>query len=726
MILFESDWGLYPHAIADTKTTNTSFIRQAQVYKKMGVRNHMFLLALLQPELQGVDPHDPNLTLDQKAMIAMEVQNNPWYYFREVVRLPAVAGTRPVRFIANRGNIAVYWSFFNNIDCANIQPRQTGKSASTDCLMDWVIYIGAKNTMVTMITKDDSLRKANVERLKSIRDLLPKYLVTITARDADNQNELTCKLHDNKYVTGVAQNSESAANNLGRGLTSPILHLDEGPFINFVGTSLPAALTAGNAARAEAEKFGRPYGNIFTTTAGKKDDRDGRFMYNLIHGGAEWSEHYYDAPDKKTLVDMLTKNMSGKKLLVNITMSHRQLGYTDEWLYKSMAENATDGDKADRDFLNIWTSGSQRSPLKTALLEKIFRSDQEPVYTTISQNGYLLRWYVPEWEVESGLAEGHYVWGLDTSDAVGRDTIALVLTDVRDLSVVAAGTFNETNLMNFAAFMVELLVKFLNTTLIIERKSSAPAIIDYMLLKLPAMGLDPFKRIFNKVVDKGREDEDAFNEIQRGFESRNNVFYDRRKAAFGFVTNAENRTVLYTTVLQNAAKNAGQLVRDRALSAEIRGLVEKNGRIDHDASGHDDHVIAWLLTHWLLTHGRNLAHYGIRSSEVMCDINGEGSQLTDSEVLERERQASYLTEIEELLDKLKESSDEMSIAKYEHRLRVLSLRIDGGSSETSSTLDALIVAATEERVKRRRLQAHQGRGGRALQMNSGSYHRYLS
>lgn len=705
MILFARDWAQYPSAILDVKTPNRSFVRIAQLYKSMGIKNHAFPLALIQPELQGVDPHSPHLSQDQKVMIALECRSNPWYYFREVVRLPPQASSQPVVFQANRGNIAVFWSFFNHIDCANIQPRQTGKSASTDALMDWLLYIGANNTSITMITKDNDLRKKNVERLKGIRDYLPKYLVSIQNADADNQVELTCNLLGNDYKTGVAQNSEAAANNVGRGLTSPVLHCDEGPFISFINVTLPAALAAGTAARDEAKISGNPYGNIFTTTAGKKDSRDGAFMYDLIHSGAPWSEAFLDARNQKELQEMVRLNGSGRKPLLNITLSHRQLGKTDEWLYDSIANTRGSAEQAERDFLNVWTAGSLSSPLTVALNEAIRKSEMDVLFSEISPERYILRWYVPEEEIANRMAEGHYVIGLDTSEAVGRDTIALVMIDVRDLSVVAAGTYNETNLIRFSGYIANLLAKYQNTTLVIEKKSTGQMIIDFLLLKLPSLNIDPFKRLFNKIVDEARENEQAYRELNLRLEVRPEAFYDTRKSRLGFVTTTENRSLLYTTVLQNAAKKSAQCVRDKTLASEITGLVVKNGRIDHSASGHDDMVIAWLLAHWFLSHARNLHHYGISHADVMAEVSEMGRQMTAVELAEREQQNQYLTEIDDILESLKKATNEMIIAQLEHRLRVLTARLSTTTTDESFSIDALIQGAAEERMKNQRIQA---------------------
>ena len=119
---------------------------------------------------------------------------------------------------------------------------------------------------------------------------------------------------------------------------------------------------------------------------------------------------------------------------------------------------------------------------------------------------------------------------------------------------------------------------------------------------------------------------------------RSNTFYDKWKKTFGFMTTGTSRELLYGSVLQNAAKAAGHVVNDRVLSEEIRGLVVKNGRIDHSAGGHDDNVIGWLMTHWLLTHGKNLTYYGINTDLMLSRVNMFGKQLTMLEEYEVESQ----------------------------------------------------------------------------------------
>ena len=699
MINFISDYKKYKNSIVDLQTTNESFLRLASVYKKMGIENNVFHLTLLQPELQGVDPFSTELTQEQKVMITMECKYNPWYFLREVVRIPPQSGNTPVPYIANRGNIALTWCFFNHIDFALIQPRQTGKSVSTDCLMTNLIYLAMLSSRINMITKDANLRSANVERLKRIRDLLPPYLIVKDKTDANNQHLLTYNTLDNTYSTAVAQSSEAAAINVGRGTTAPITQIDEGPFIRFIGSLIPAALAAGTAAREEAERNNQPYGNIFTTTAGKKDDRDGKYMYDMISGGAVWNEVFLDAVNIKEFHRLVRMNCTNHKILVNGTFSHRQLGKSDDWLYRAISNANAKGEEADRDFFNRWTSGTQRSPLTTKQNNTIFESEREPDHTEVTDEGYMIRWYVPEYQINQRMATGRYVAGMDTSEGVGRDAITMLLMDVRDLSVVAAMDVNEANIIRFCKWVGSFLIAYENVTLVIERKSTGVVIIDALMIELPSVGIDPFKRLYNTIVQNRHERKTDYDRIVKDVRYRDESFYISHKTDFGFATNAQSRALLYGNVLQNAATNSGHLVKDTTLSTQLRGLVEKNGRIDHEASGNDDLVIAWLLASWFITYGNHLDFYGIDPGQCMMLVGEDTENISHSQAI-KEKNTRTRERIDTVLEEITTTQSGFKLAKLEAELKQLTYKTksDGGNI---LSFDALIKQANDRKKAKR-------------------------
>jgi len=723
MILFETDWERYPNAQPDYSTSNTSFIKLAAKYKKMGVRNYEFLLALHQPELKGVDPHSPYLSVETMAKIGLECYRNPWYFFREVVRIPPQGSSTPGPFIANRGNIALYWLFFNHVDPVLIQPRQTGKSVSTDCLMLYLLLIGSVNTRISMLTKDDELRRENVERMKSIRSYLPEYLQAITSKDSNNSIEVTCYERNNRYGTKVSQNSEAAANNVGRGLTSPVAHVDEGPFVSYIDVSLSAMLASGTAAREEAKRAGMPYGTIFTTTAGKLDTREGRYMFDLFHNGMVWTEELFDCVDEAELHTRVGNGCKkkGAMPIVNITLSHRQLGYTDEWLKAAMAKSNSFGEKADRDFLNRWTSGGLSSPLPTWLNVKIRESEREPAWTEFFPTGYSIRWYVPKEELAARIEMNGCIVGNDSSDAVGRDSITFIFVDPVTLDILGAANMNETMIPRVGVWLADLMIKHTRMTLIPERRGgSAQSILDTVIIQLAARGQDPFRRIYNVVVDESNQYSEEYRQMVSS-SYRSEQFYAKMKRHFGFATSGSgrhSRNALYNDNLLRAAKLTCNKCYDKTLIDEITSLVKKNDRIDHTVDGHDDMVIAWLLTVWFLTCSKNLSFYGIEgalSQAEETDINAKVKAKSNDpyDLFVEEQQKAIKQEIEFLLDQIRETSDDILAKRLENRIRTLESRLSDEYNDAVS-IDSLIMEARTTRSKRAQDRARGRVGGTGM------------
>ncbi len=718
-ILFHKDWAKYPGAIVDVDTKNRSFVRLAVLYRGLGVKNHAFLLALVNPALKGIDPHAKNLTDTQKALIALECAINPWYYFREVARAPAIGGGDVVMQEANRGNIALYWLFFNHVMTFLIQIRQTGKSFSTDSLMTYLMNIGCRDTEINLLTKDDKLRAANIQRLKDIASELPTYLNQQSRDDANNTEEITRVRLKNRYRTHVPQASAKRALNQGRGMTSGIFHIDEGPFQPNIAIALPAALAATGAAVDRAKKSGAYYGTILTTTAGKKDDKDGAFIYRMVSESAIWSEKFFDAADQNALYDIIRKASPKRRLRVNITLNHRQLGKTDEWLMEKLEESVQTGDDANRDYFNMWTSGSQSSPLSTTILEAIRNSVRGNEHTDISRVGsYTTRWYLMEDQVEQRMFDSTYVMGCDSSNASGGDDCAFYVMDTQTLETVCVANINETNLIHLSKWIAQFLIKWPTVTFIPENRSSGQSIIDYLIIELSAAGINPFKRIYNTVVQEKQSNEVQFEEMQRLVARGNHEQYSRFKKCFGFTTSGggvTSRSALYSETLQLAAKRSCDRIYDKVLADQINSLITKNGRVDHPPGEHDDMCIAWLLAHWLITKAKNLRYYGIDPSLVGSLLNDSGADADPQAMQEKKEQRALRERINALAERIGQSRDLFVTARLEQEIRALSSRIIIEENEIFN-VDNLIREAKE---KKRTERASTGGGSQWQQRGAG-------
>lgn len=710
-ILFEKDWAKYPTAIADTNTKNKSFLRLALVYRSMGIRNHAFILALINPRLVGVDPYSEDLTAEQIAWIVAECYQNPWYFLREVARVPAQAGQVPVYVEANRGIIALWWLFFNHIVLTLIMPRQTGKSLGVDLLDSGLLNIWLRDTRINLMTKDDKVRRENIERIKDIIRTLPWYINQRTKKDIDNGEEITIRALGNTYKSHVARSNERDAYNLGRGMSSSIMRIDEGPFQTWFRAALGAALAAGGAHMEKADQAGAPWGITYTTTAGKLNDPDGAYFHEEIYSaGAPMTEHFYDCEDLPRLREVIRNNTRSKyDVMVTCVYSHRQLGKTDEWMFERLKLNKQKGDDANRDMFNFWTSGTATNPIDSRILKRMMDSKRPAVDTEISDAGFMLHWYIDPSNAEQYMESTTCIMGSDPSEGAGRDDWTIYIIDAEKMCTIAEGTFNHLNIISVSQFIASILVRFRKLVFIPERKSQGPAMLDQITLILLANRINPFKRIFNWFVQELVPNSQSYRSFVNMPDTSPSVplLVHAQRATFGFATSGsgkQSRSSLYGNLIR-ASECAPDTMYSHKLIEQIGCLVSKDNVIDHPPGGHDDMVIAWLLVHWFIYNAKNLSIYGIDSSRLMTMIERiDAVVMTAKEEREYYHQMRVREEIDQISTKMSEETDEFILTSYENRLRVLNSMLVLQEGEHFS-LDSLL----SDLKKKRRMRSYSSR-----------------
>lgn len=693
-ILFKSDWLKYPRATIHYETENKSFIRMAELLHSMGVENCAFMLSILQPELKGVDPFDPDLTIDIKAKIVYECKNNFWYWLREVSRIPVPGSLQPVRFELNRANLALYWLFFNHVMTIIVILRQTGKTTMLMALVSYLLNFGSTNTFINLLTRNDTLRSETLEKVKALFEELPEYCNFSTKKDIFNSEEVRLRQLDNTFQGHLSSSSPKNAEKVGRGFTSPINLIDEAAFVENIAIAMGAMLMSGNAARTVAEKLGKPYGTVLATTAGNTDDRDGNYIYRLVTASTTWDELFFDADNREELEDLIYQNSNAgkneaKRPIVNITMSYRQLGYDEKWLESKLAENISTPENIKRDIFNQWLAGSASSPIPRQYLELLADTKvEDPRSEFYAPYNYLLKWYISEEEVNYRIKLGRsFIIGVDTSDGVGRDDITFIIRDHTTGEIICTATFNEINLITLADFFVDFICKYDNSVMVIERKSSAITMVDYMIIKLVERGVNPFLVLYNTIVQNKETMRKEFEEVT-GRGSRDIEVLTKYKKYIGFTTSGSgitSRNELYSTTLMGMLKYTSDMTYDEKLIGQISALVTRNNRIDHPDGGSDDMVIGALLSYWLMTVGKNLSTYGIDVSTLMKSnkvylsekfkVNDSG--YTEDEMIEME------SEFNELLEDFKNTRSEISGRRLEIRIRKLAEDMNRGTGAIS-------------------------------------------
>lgn len=700
MIRFLSDWDDYPSAIPDWTTKNEWFLRYVAVLQKMGVKNHHWPLALLNPELQGVDPFDPNLTQDQMGAIKIEAEFNPWYYFRECLRIPPASGNVATEFRANRANMSMLWSYMCHIDYLLIQPRQTGKSISSYALYSWLLYMRYRNARISLVTKSAELRSETSGKIRQIREYLPEYLTVYDKSDTIIDEKITYNTRGNYMSIAVSRSDKSGANKVGRGNTSPTVGWDESPFINFIEIAFKAAMPGMNEAIKSAKANGMPWGSLLTTTAGDQTSRDGKFIHTMWSEATRWSEHFMDVSGEEELLAIVKANSNGRKVLIAGTWSHNQVGVTDEEHYANMARASASGPEADRDFFNIWTADSTKNPYDKELLGQAVNSQRYSDYSEHFKGGFIVHWFLPQEELEARAATLEMVIGADTSEGVGRDSLSLVFVDPYDLSVLGVSVVNAVLIPKYAEFLAEVLMKYQKALFNPERKSTGQTFIDYLCIILHSKGIDPFKRIFNSIVQDWDLNRPEFQEINGDIQRRDDPFYIRRKNKFGFGTNTTTRKTLYEIVMLIALRKGASRMHDQQLISEVTGLVDKNGRVDHEEGKHDDMVIAWLLAIYPLVYGNRLEHYGLDPRRVLTRAfdGGKPKEAMDEE---EEDIFDLQQQIESNLERLKKSDTPTLSMKLEKRIRFLLESLE------SYGIDTVNIAGKIDDINNERMDAFQ-------------------
>lgn len=538
-------------------------------------------------------------------MIVTECAENPWYFFRECVRVPADGVKNGMPFRLDRGNFSMYWIFFNNIDAAIEFLRQHGKTVGMSALLLWLMRF-LENSRTILITKGPALREETINKMKQLRNALPDYLWPHHPDDPDNRETFACLAQGNKLITGIGQNDKEAANRVGRGLTAGRLFSDEGPFTNNIHHILPAALASGTAARRINEAEGVPYGNVFATTPGDLATEEGEYMYSLMTSGISWDERYIDIPTRAQLIDMIRKGSTAKipRIMFYVKYNHRQLGTTDEELADMIANAPGTPDQIRRDFGGEWTTGGYNKPFSGDDARRMNASRIRAAQKIISASNYVTDWYYTEEQMLVKMQDRHII-GLDTSEAVGRDAIAMSIVNSVTAEYAGKLTVNETNVIGFAIHLADFMIEYPNTVLILERRSTGSSVADAIILQLQSKVRDLHRRLYVKVTQDYSRNDELYKEFHRGPVGSPERFWDKFRKYIGFSTDQDKRRKLYGEVFTTALRLSADLLRSGELIDQILGLVERNGRIDHRASGHDDLVISWLLAMWLLLFGNN-------------------------------------------------------------------------------------------------------------------------
>ncbi len=637
-------------------TTNTSFLEVSQYLRDSGVENYRFMLVLLDPDLARIDPYDPSLNTMMRTKVLKECLYNPWYFFREIVRIPDSGQATGVKFALSRGNLALLFCLMMNMNTFLEMPRQTGKTISSLCWYLYLFNFGTANAEMSFLNKklDDS--KLNLQRIREIRELLPSYLKMDTAfnpdgsriRGKNNVETLQHPVNNNRIRTVASARNKVAAASLMRGRTTPIIYIDEYGFIQYNSIIYTNMVPAFNTASANARRNGTPYGMLITTTPGMLTTDEGIEAFTLKESATPFSERWYDL-SKEQIYDIIASNTNSN--FVYIKYNYQQLGKSEQWFKDLCITMRKDWDAIRREVLLEWSASSENSPFRAEDLDTIKGLVKNPINTVLLLNKYELKIY------EKLNLKYPPLVGVDVSGGYQRDSSAITVVDSYSTRVTAELNSNFISTPELAMVIYKIVSEWMpNAVVNIERNGGFGASVIARLLQTYIR-----KNLFYTIKDKVVEERIIGSAIHKKTQ--------KTKVYGSDSTKAERENLM--EILRERVEYHKDKIISPTIYEELCGLeVKKNGKIEHSSNTHDDQIFSWLWALYIYYNGGDLMNnWGIQKRVLQTDANLEEAVVDIHEDQTETLQAIELDNNEEVEDQLKALADAPGRLAYEEWMK---------------------------------------------------------
>jgi hypothetical protein len=589
-------------------TKNKSFIDLHKDLKTLGVKNNKFFLALYDKTLENVDPFAPVVPLELQARVAREVIRNPWYYLREIARIPmdgkpiVPGGGSP--FIIDRNSAATWYLFLNGIDTYASKPRQCGKTQDAIAKINYAYNFGSLAATITLANKDLTLNKMNLARLKAQRDMLPVYLqaknifdiATLKIlKETSNVTSMKNPVTNNNIILLPTANSEAKADGLGRGYTSSIQLWDEFDWTPYNTKIIDCSVFAFNTASANAKTNKSLYGRLFTSTPGNIDSRDGQSAEEFINGNQEtgargmlkWNDTMFDMDIRKLYnVVHSPKSYNG---IVFVEHTWQQLKKSYDWYEKACEGVRYNPEVIAREINLKRLRGTSKSPFKRTDIMYLI-SNMLTAKETVDYSDNLSPIYIYD-KIERRTP---YILVVDPAEGLSGDNMAMSLINPYTEKAVAEFETPYITQPKMAKMIVKFMDNYCPKSVIVVENNKGRELLHLLQESKYAANIwyDIDKLGDKESIDKREVDTSA-------------------EKALGFNTNTKTRPILFG-ILENMVSEEPDKLNAKLLVDSICALERtRTGRIEAAQGKHDDMVMAYLIGICVRRMSSNMEDYGI-------------------------------------------------------------------------------------------------------------------
>ena len=603
----------------DLGTQNRSFLQVAKDLQTVGIKNCYFMLEIYDYSLVNIDPFSvgpdghTNLTQDQITRIMTECMRNPWYYLREISRIPDPGGTA-VPYKANRGNIAQAWCILHGLDSWLNLTRQQGKTQSAIAMETWMYSFGTSQSQFIYINKSGEDSKTNLKRTGDQIRFLPEYLRFESFTDDDgkvtkatnNATKMGHPINGNTIITKAKATSYDTALSLARGLTSPIQHFDEAEFTPHIKTIVANSVSTYETAAARAKANGAMYARIFTSTPGDLDSPAGQEAQEILDKTAKWTERLYDMTEEEIQEYIDSQGKDCNKILY-IEYQYYQIGLTEDWL-KNISAKIGDPLTVRREILLQRLHGSSLSPFNQEDIQYLIEIAHKPI-----DEMWLLEYY--RFDIYKKLNPRiTYLIGVDCSTGTNGDNNAITILNPYTLEVEAEFECSYIGETKFEALLIELISILPRAVLCIERNSVGDSIIDHLLNSKIRANL-----YYDRAKDLVEDNAIASGTIESMLKKQASM-----KSYYGVYTGTKSREDMMAILVRHVQEYKEKFITQNITRDISRLIRTSSGKIEAGPGFHDDSVMSYLMCLYVYYHGNNLPVFGIIKGKLNEDEQNKG------------------------------------------------------------------------------------------------------
>ena len=520
---------------------------------------------------KNINPSNKHyFTPNNMMMEIIKCRTSALYFIENYVSVPVAGGRVPIKeseqWNATDKYKIIIDLFQQHDSVLYMSSRQSGKTTTSAMYLLWCMIFFPK-LQISYLTLDKGRAVDMISRMKEMMDSLPKWLQVKPKSNAERLSYY--ELSNGSKITASFVSGSNDPDKVGRGLSSPIVFIDETAFINHADIVWGALQPSVSAAKIFAKKNGYPNGVIFTSTP---DGAGSNFFYNVYQNSVKFDD-IYDYENKRLHDNYQQEFLKPEKNSFISVVLHWSEFRSQEWYEQQRKELNFNQRKISQE-LDLSFLGSDAS---------IFSDEVIAQFIPKKRSGKIQLPFGCELDLFDEIdPEEKYYLGVDTamSAGSGSDYSAMILARASDGKPIGEWHGRFSVVKRFAQ-VVKATVKSLKIiyglspdtlNVVIERNSIGKETVEELIYD--ESNFDYEEYLFYETTEQGEKVPGLYtsNSGRMGQGKRDKMF-----------------NALMTYVNEKPFTLSGPLLMD-----ELRNLEQKtNGRIEASKNQHDDIIMAW-------------------------------------------------------------------------------------------------------------------------------------